>query len=87
MMNNNPNKVGQLAQHGVRVLERMPHVCSFCKRVNVEGRWTPIEQFIRERADITFSHGLCPECAEKHYSDLFRGGKGEVEKESSTSSL
>ena len=38
-------------------------VCASCKKIQEEsGRWRQIEAYIRDRAEVEFSHGLCPEC-------------------------
>jgi hypothetical protein len=56
-----------------RILKRMKYlegllpICSFCKKVRVGTEWVPVEKYVEERSDADFSHGCCPECAEKHY--------------------
>ncbi len=62
----------------IKYLEGFLPVCSFCKSIRVNEDWIPIEDFISKRSEAVFSHGLCPECAEKHYPELFgQGGQGE----------
>ncbi len=34
-----------------------------------ENMWQQIEQYIESKSDAQFSHGICPECAEKLYGD------------------
>jgi len=53
----------------IKYLEGFLPVCAFCKRIRVEGEWIPIEVYLSDHADVTFSHGFCPECREKHYSE------------------
>ena len=36
---------------------------------------SPIEKYISERSPADFSHGLCPECLQKHYGNLFKNDK------------
>ena len=61
----------------VRNAKRMKHlegllsVCSFCKRIRKDGKWIPIEEYIRDHPEADFSHGFCPECGVKHYGDLY----------------
>ena len=55
----------------IKYLEGLLSVCSFCKKVRVGKKWVPIEQYIHEHSEADFSHGLCPECAEKHYKEYF----------------
>lgn len=38
-------------------------ICAACKRVREQdGGWTGIEEYISARADVSFSHGMCPSC-------------------------
>lgn len=38
-------------------------ICASCKKIqNEAGNWQQIELYIRERAQVEFSHGICPEC-------------------------
>jgi len=38
-------------------------ICASCKKIQGEGgNWQQIELYIRERAQVEFSHGICPEC-------------------------
>ncbi len=45
-------------------------VCSFCKKIRDDkGYWTLFEKYFHERS-FQFSHGICPNCVEIHYSDI-----------------
>ncbi len=52
----------------IKYLEGFLPVCSFCKKIRVGENWIMIEQYIREHSAAEFSHSLCPDCLEKHYS-------------------
>lgn len=55
----------------VKKLSGLLPICSNCKKIrDDEGYWKQIEQFISERSDAEFTHGICPDCAEKLYSDF-----------------
>ena len=54
----------------IKYLEGFLPVCAFCKRIRVGGEWIPIEVYLSDHAEVTFSHGFCPECREKHYSEF-----------------
>lgn len=54
----------------IRRLEGILPVCSFCKKIRNDSDWVPIEEYISKHSDAAFTHGVCPECARKHYSDL-----------------
>ena len=56
----------QKALSEVEVLSGLLPICFVCKKVKDEdGKWTPIETFIRSRTEAEFTHGYCPECAKK----------------------
>jgi PAS domain S-box-containing protein len=45
-------------------------ICASCKKVqNESGNWQQIEIYLRERAPVEFSHGMCPECARLWFPD------------------
>ncbi len=55
-------------------LEGLLPICMHCKRIRNEGgagvqQWEPLEQYIGERSEATFTHSLCDECLEKFYPD------------------
>jgi lysyl-tRNA synthetase class I len=56
----------------VKQLSGFLPICSSCKKIrDDQGYWNQVEQFIQEHSEAEFSHGLCPECAQKIYPDLF----------------
>ncbi|WP_054030928.1 PAS domain-containing protein [Desulfatitalea tepidiphila] len=62
----------------VRTLSGLLPICSSCKKIRDDkGYWTRIEAYIKRHAEVNFTHGLCPECAEKLYGreDWFKKGK------------
>ena len=60
----------QEALGNVKTLSRLLPICSSCRKVrDDEGYWNQIESYIKKNTEIDFSHGLCPECAEKLYGD------------------
>lgn len=55
----------------VKKLQGILPICSFCKNIrDDQGSWQGIEKYVHERSDAQFSHGICPECAKKHYPDI-----------------
>ena len=42
-------------------------ICAWCSNQikNDDGEWVKLENYIEGRTDAKFSHGICPECAEK----------------------
>lgn len=46
-------------------------ICASCKKIrDDEGYWQQVEVYIRDRSEAQFSHGICPDCAEKLYPGL-----------------
>lgn len=61
----------QLALKDVRQLSGLLPICSHCKKIRDDkGYWSQIETYIQEHSDAEFSHGICRECAKKHYPDF-----------------
>ncbi|MFH0953399.1 MAG: hypothetical protein V1873_03620 [Verrucomicrobiota bacterium] len=50
----------------IKYLEGFLIFCAGCKRVCSGGRWVPVDVFVRDHADVTITHGLCPDCIQ-HY--------------------
>lgn len=60
----------------VRTLSGLLPVCSDCKKIRDDaGQWQTMESYIRAHSRVDFSHGLCPECAQRLYPKFF-GNKG-----------
>lgn len=57
----------------VQLLRGILPICCFCKKIrNEDGKWEPLEKYISEHSDAQFSHGLCPDCAQKHYGEWLK---------------
>ena len=55
----------------VKQLGGLLPICSHCKKIRDDkGYWNQIESYIRDHSEVEFSHGICQECAEKHYPDM-----------------
>jgi PAS domain S-box-containing protein len=62
----------QDALENVKTLKGLIPICSSCKKIrNDSGYWSQIEAYISEHSDVEFSHGICPECAEKLYPGYY----------------
>lgn len=45
-------------------------ICSNCKKIrDTLGAWNHIESYIQNHCDVSFSHGMCPDCLEKTYGN------------------
>ena len=40
-------------------------VCSGCKKINHEGKWSPMIDFFKSGFDTKTTHGMCPECSKR----------------------
>ncbi|RPI07064.1 MAG: hypothetical protein EHM64_00820 [Ignavibacteriae bacterium] len=50
----------------IKVLNGLIPICFNCKKVrDDQGYWKGLERYIKDNSEATFSHGVCPECAEK----------------------
>ncbi len=57
-------------QEKVRVLRGLIPICSHCRRIRDDkGYWSQLEEFLHRHSDAALSHGICPECARKYYSE------------------
>lgn len=56
------------ALDSVKTLEGMLPICASCKKIRTpDNQWQIIENYIKERTDATFTHSICPECAQRLY--------------------
>jgi hypothetical protein len=52
----------------IKTLKGLLPICASCKNVRDDkGYWQQIEAYVSEHSDAEFSHGICPDCAEKLY--------------------
>lgn len=52
----------------VKTLSGLLPICAACKKIRDDkGYWNRIESYIRDHSEAQFTHGLCPDCAEKIY--------------------
>ena len=60
----------QSALREVKTLRGIIPICSKCKKIrNDEGYWQRVEEYIQDRSDAEFSHGICDECKQEIYGD------------------
>jgi len=64
----------------IRTLRGILPLCSFCKKIrNDEGYWERVDIYIAKHSLADVSHGICPECFEKHYPDEYKNRNGSSE--------
>ena len=53
----------------VNQLTRLLPICSGCKRIrDGSGQWHHVERYVSARSGANFTHGICPLCARRLYS-------------------
>ena len=63
----------------VRTLRGIVPICANCKKIrDDEGFWNQVEKYVSDRTEAEFSHGICPECAQKLYPDINKKTKIKV---------
>jgi hypothetical protein len=66
-------RIHRLEAH-VETLESLLPICSYCKKIRVEkegkqDQWVPVEAYFGDRDRVEFTHGMCRECVEEHFSE------------------
>jgi two-component system chemotaxis family response regulator WspR len=57
----------------VKTLQGMLPICCYCKKIRDTGDyWHEVEAYIDQRADVSFSHGVCPECHDRAVEEMTR---------------
>ena len=55
----------------VKQLSGFLPICVSCKKIRDDaGYWKQVESYIKEHAEVEFSHSLCPECIQRLYPEL-----------------
>lgn len=53
------------AFNSLKRLQGLLPICCYCKRIrNEKEYWEQVEEYISERSDASFTHGICPDCFE-----------------------
>jgi len=50
--------------------EKVVLICAVCRKVNKDGRWITLDDFIAENSSGTFAHGICPDCMDTYYKGV-----------------
>jgi PAS domain S-box-containing protein len=55
----------------IKTLSGLLPICATCKNIRDDkGYWNQMEKYIQQHSDAQFSHGICPDCANKMYPYL-----------------
>ena len=60
----------QTALDNIKVLEGLLPICASCKKIRDDrGYWNRLEDYLKTHINLSFSHSICPECADKLYGN------------------
>lgn len=60
----------ELQETLAKLLSGFVPICMYCKSVrDNEENWNSVEHYLAKRADLKFSHGICPTCLQQHYPE------------------
>ena len=63
----------------VKILSGLLPICASCKKIrDDEGYWNQVEEYIERHSEVTFTHGICPECMKKLYPEYTKHIKAEL---------
>jgi hypothetical protein len=55
----------------VKTLSGLLPICASCKKIRDDkGYWNQIETYLDQHSNATFSHGICPDCAQRLYPNV-----------------
>jgi len=58
------------SERRVKKLEGLLPICSYCKKIRDGSKtWHTLEAYIEDHSKAEFSHGICPDCFQKHRPD------------------
>lgn len=61
----------QVSIENVNLLSGILPICMHCKGIrDDQGYWNKLEKFIADHSEAEFSHGICPDCMQKHYPEV-----------------
>ncbi|MCA1732232.1 MAG: PAS domain S-box protein, partial [Acidobacteria bacterium] len=61
----------QSALASVKSLSGLLPICAGCKQIRDDhGYWSEVESYIQAHSEVTFSHGMCPDCIKKWWPEL-----------------
>ncbi|MFZ5774925.1 MAG: ANTAR domain-containing response regulator [Thermodesulfobacteriota bacterium] len=66
------NQELQNAMAEIKTLRGILPICSYCKKIRTqEGVWEDVAIHIQRHTEASPSHGLCPECLQRHYPEAY----------------
>ncbi len=69
------------ALNRVKLLQGLIPICSYCKKIrDDQNYWQRVENYISEHSEVTFSHGICPDCYKKLVRPELEKSRPDLEK-------
>lgn len=66
------NHALEVALAQVKQLSGLLPICASCKQIrNETGHWQPLEVYIGQHSEATFTHSICPNCTKRLYPDFY----------------
>ena len=67
------------ASETTKTLSGLLPICATCKKIRDDaGYWHQVEVYIRDHAEVDFSHGLCPDCVQDMKNQISKLKKSEL---------
>lgn len=61
----------QEALDNIKILRGLLPICASCKKIRDDlSHWRRIEEYIKDRTGVQFSHSICPDCMKTLYPEL-----------------
>jgi len=61
-------------------LQGLMPICSYCKKIrDDQNYWQQVERYVETRADVAFSHSICPECYETKVKPELEAFQAEID--------
>lgn len=65
------NRQLQESLNEVKTLRGIIPICAYCKKVRDDkGLWNKLEAYLHSHAEVSFSHGACPDCYKKQMEEM-----------------
>jgi len=72
----------QGALEDIKTLRGLLPICASCKKIrNDLGYWEHIEEYVQAHSQATFTHGLCQECVQQLYPQVWKAVKEKMKDE------
>ncbi len=70
----------QEALDKIKTLKGLIPICASCKKIrDDQGYWNSVESYIKDHAEVEFTHGICPDCMKKLYPNYCKDDENKNE--------